>query len=281
MDIEFHYHITYILARKGGYSEEDASTIAYACQYTDDNNDKYEVILEDGSVYGNYISQTLNILRPKNKLVRIYTCFHFFPGEYWSDDAQRADCSLHLFNTTSDSPDAQTMFRTALEATGWPRVIKHKGPFARWDALAIDGPIVAMYEIKTDFHYVERDTGNVAIEHTYKGEPSGISNTEANFWVEIIPWQQVPVAYIVPVEALRAFIKSKPRIKSIPMGNNAEGYLLDFASEYLALDGIRTLMLYGDTSYYIDAKPYVGPDVVSPHTAMLEEFKSRQGRWNA
>ena len=25
------------------------------------------------------------------------------------------DCSLHLFNTTSDSPDAQTMFRTALD----------------------------------------------------------------------------------------------------------------------------------------------------------------------
>ena len=115
MDIEFHYHITYILARKGGYNTTDASTIAYACQYTDDNNEKYEVKLDGGTVYENFISQTLNILRPKNKLVRIYSCFHFFPGDYAGDEAKRSDGSLHLFNTTPDSSDAAEMFKTALD----------------------------------------------------------------------------------------------------------------------------------------------------------------------
>ena len=122
MDIEFHYHITYILARKTGHSETEASTIAYACQYTDDNNDKYQVILDGSAGYENFISQTLNILHPKNRLVRIYTCFHFLPGEYLTKDARRVDGALHLFNTTPDSPDAQKMFKAALDSGNLHRI---------------------------------------------------------------------------------------------------------------------------------------------------------------
>ncbi len=117
MDIEFHYYITYILVHEAGFSSREAAIIAHACQLTDDNNDKYEIALENNEVYRNYISQTLNIVRPKNRLVRIYTCFHFLPGEYESPDARRVDGSLHLFNTTPDSPAAQQVFQGAL-ATG-------------------------------------------------------------------------------------------------------------------------------------------------------------------
>ncbi len=116
MNIEFHYHITYLLARKGGFSVQDASKIAYACQFTDDNNDIYRVQLDDGNFYRNYISQTLDIRRPKNKLIRIYSCFHFFPGQYKHKNARRRDCALHLFNTTPDSPKARDMFLAALNS---------------------------------------------------------------------------------------------------------------------------------------------------------------------
>jgi hypothetical protein len=39
MDIEFHYHMTYIIARRAGFSPNDSYVIAYSSQYTDDNTD--------------------------------------------------------------------------------------------------------------------------------------------------------------------------------------------------------------------------------------------------
>ncbi len=122
MDIEFHYDITYILARKSGFSEEDSEIIAYASQYTDDNNKKIIVKLKDDNEYKNYISQTMNILKPINKLVRIYSCFHFFPGDYGSVLARRIDGSLHILNTTPNSKNAKSMFLEALSSKNLYRI---------------------------------------------------------------------------------------------------------------------------------------------------------------
>lgn len=116
MDVEFHYYITYILARKGGYSRESAAAIAYASQYTDDNNDMYRVKLPGGRSYRNFISQTMDIFHPKSKKIHIYTCFHFFPGDYSADTARRNDGVLHIFNTTPDSANARRMFRAAMDS---------------------------------------------------------------------------------------------------------------------------------------------------------------------
>ena len=116
MDIEFHYYITYILARKSGYTISDASTIAYACQYTDDNNDIYTVNLSGGRRYENFISQTLDIFHPKNKKNHIYTCFHFLSGDFTSQQAGRTDGTQHIFNTTPNSENARKMFTAALKS---------------------------------------------------------------------------------------------------------------------------------------------------------------------
>ena len=59
--------------------------------------------IEDRSndnVYQNYISQTMNILKPKRKLMRIYPVFHFVPDEPMSESACRCDGKMHLLNTT-------------------------------------------------------------------------------------------------------------------------------------------------------------------------------------
>ncbi len=62
MDFEFHYHITGIIARRAGFSEDDAKLIAYASQFVDDN----DVILnvtdrETGQAYSNNISEAMGI----------------------------------------------------------------------------------------------------------------------------------------------------------------------------------------------------------------------------
>ena len=122
MDIEFHYYITYILAKQSGFSAEDAFKIAYSSQYTDDNNKKVKVEQQDGEIYEGYISQTLNIAKPINKLVRIYFCFHFLPGEYSNDSTKRIDGTLHILNTTPDSENAKTMLTEALNTGNLYRI---------------------------------------------------------------------------------------------------------------------------------------------------------------
>ncbi len=39
MEKDFHYYVTYALANKAGFSNDDSSIIAYASQYVDDNNE--------------------------------------------------------------------------------------------------------------------------------------------------------------------------------------------------------------------------------------------------
>ena len=71
MDIEFHYWVTAFLAKNAGFSEDETEIIAYSSQYVDDNDVNFEI--EDrstGKVYRNYISQTMNILKPKVTIQR-------------------------------------------------------------------------------------------------------------------------------------------------------------------------------------------------------------------
>lgn len=114
MDIEFHYYITYLLARRAGFSEDDCYLIAYSSQFVDDNTIIFSVRDGNGPPYGNYISQTEDILKPKRKLMRIYPCFHFVPGEPDLASARRRDGRTHPLNTTPDSANANALFDAAL-----------------------------------------------------------------------------------------------------------------------------------------------------------------------
>lgn len=119
MDIEFHYYIAGILAHRAGFSVEDAIVIAYASQHTDDNGVIYEILDQTGNtVYSNYISQTMNILKPKQDLMRIYPIFHFLPGDPMADSARRTDGKMHILNTTPDNSLANLMFSDALASPG-------------------------------------------------------------------------------------------------------------------------------------------------------------------
>ncbi|MCG8358930.1 MAG: hypothetical protein MI920_25470 [Kiloniellales bacterium] len=114
MDIEFHYYMTYLIAAKGGLGVDDAKIVAYASQYIDDNDIIFEVDKGKASAYRNYISQTMNILKPKAKLLRIYPIFHFIPGDPMARTAWRKDGKLHWLNTTPNSQNANRVMDRAL-----------------------------------------------------------------------------------------------------------------------------------------------------------------------
>lgn len=117
MDIEFHYHVIGLLAVRAGYAPEEARLIAHASQQVDDNDTILDIRTKDGTrLYSNYISQTMNILQPKQTLMRIYPIFHFLPGDPQATSACRHDGKMHVLNTTPGSPLAHAVLQAAFEA---------------------------------------------------------------------------------------------------------------------------------------------------------------------
>lgn len=114
MDIEFHYYITYLIAARAGFDSEEAGVIAYASQYVDDNDVLFEIDKDKASCFRNYISQTMNILKPKANLLRIYPLFHFIPGDPQVETAWRKDGKMHWLNTTPNSANANAILDAAV-----------------------------------------------------------------------------------------------------------------------------------------------------------------------
>jgi hypothetical protein len=106
MDIEFHYYLTHVIAKKAGFTKKEADTIAYASQYVDDNDITFRINKGQKGDYRNFISQTMNILKPKHELMRIYPIFHFVPGDPGADTACRRDGKQHILNTTPGNEHA-------------------------------------------------------------------------------------------------------------------------------------------------------------------------------
>ncbi len=118
MNTEFHYYITGIIAHAAGFKEEEAKIIATASEFVDENDIKFTV--EDRSSaesYEAYISQTMNILKPKRKLMRIYPVFHFLPGDPGDKNAYRRDGKMHRLNTTPNNEIANDLLDEAFKST--------------------------------------------------------------------------------------------------------------------------------------------------------------------
>lgn len=123
MNHEFHYWMTGIIAHAAGFDEDEAQTIAYASQYVDDNDMRVDVeIPGSGEAYEGYISQTMNILKPKQALMRIYPIFHFIPGAPDTVSARRGDGKMHILTTTPNSPRANRILDAALQDTSAHRL---------------------------------------------------------------------------------------------------------------------------------------------------------------
>jgi hypothetical protein len=121
MDIEFHYYMTYLIAARAGYSPKDATVIAHAAQSVDDNHIPVRLTDENGEVYENDLSQTMDIMRPHLD-EKIYPVFHFIPGDPKSVTARRRDGLEHSMVTTPDSVLANAMIDAALRSKDLYRI---------------------------------------------------------------------------------------------------------------------------------------------------------------
>jgi len=122
MNHEFHYYLTYLIAARAGFSPSEAQTLAWASQYTDDNSTVFTIDRGLAGEYGNYISQTMNILKPQKTLFRIYPLFHFIPGDPMSPSTWRKDGAMHWLNTTPDSENANLILDAALATNNLYRI---------------------------------------------------------------------------------------------------------------------------------------------------------------
>ena len=122
MDIEFHYYMTYLTATRAGLIPTNAETLAYSSQYVDENNRSLQINRGQPNEYKNYITQTMNILKPTDVLMRIYPIFHFIPGDPLSPTAQRKDGKLHQLNTTPNSENANLIFDAAIRSGDFYRM---------------------------------------------------------------------------------------------------------------------------------------------------------------
>lgn len=123
MDIEFHYYMTYLIAARAGFPPEEARTLAHACQHVDDNC--YLISVDADSpetAYTNYISQTLDITRPRKAMLRVYPAFHFVPGDPVEKGAARKDGLMHKLNTTPAGANAVEMLESALVSVNIYRI---------------------------------------------------------------------------------------------------------------------------------------------------------------
>lgn len=60
------------------------------------------------------------------------------------------------------------------------------------------------YEVKTDIKAIK--TNNIFIEYVQKGKPSGISVTEANYYIIVIPYDENPLYLQIDVSQLKQLI---------------------------------------------------------------------------
>ncbi|MBF0369134.1 MAG: hypothetical protein HQL52_06725 [Magnetococcales bacterium] len=119
MDSEFHYYVTGLIAQRAGFSDRDAKIIACSSEYVDENDLCFKIEdAQTGDIYENFISQTMNILLPKQELMRIYPIFHFVPGDPTAKSARRKDGKMHILNTTPDNDRAKALLADAFGATG-------------------------------------------------------------------------------------------------------------------------------------------------------------------
>ena len=114
MKIEFHYYITHLIAARAGFRGNDLRILAYASQFTDDNDKVYVVNKHQANRYQNRISQTLNPLKGHRARLEVYPLFHFIPGDPNAESAKRKDRNRSPFVTTPDSPNANRIIDEAI-----------------------------------------------------------------------------------------------------------------------------------------------------------------------
>lgn len=91
-----------------------------------------------------------------------------------------------------------------------------KGYFKPYDFIADN----VKYECKAD--RMAHNTGNLCIEHFSRGKPSGISTTEADFWIYMLvaPNGEISSTFKIPLDVLKEQIEKKAYTREVSGGDN-------------------------------------------------------------
>ena len=99
-------------------------------------------------------------------------------------------------------------------------------------------------EVKTD-NYVdnENDTGNIAIEIRYRGKPSGISTTKADWWIYYMPEISFNNLWMMECDKLKRSIKENIKDLKVVKGgdNNWSELVLIPRKKYAQYFGVDTI----------------------------------------
>tara|TARA_Y100000389_G_C17414440_1_gene492855 strand:+ start:1036 stop:1545 length:510 start_codon:yes stop_codon:yes gene_type:complete len=97
----------------------------------------------------------------------------------------------------------------------------------RYDLLMSYGEANFTYEIKTDVYISpKKDTGNLVVEFESRGKPSGISVTEADFYVYFMP--KMKEIWNIKMDKLKDLIKSNnfKEVSGGDKGSDTKMYLI-------------------------------------------------------
>lgn len=85
--------------------------------------------------------------------------------------------------------------------------------------------ITNTYEIKSDLLFPK--TGNLAIEYAFKGDLSGVSTTNADYWVQAIITPLKAKFYVLEVSGFKDWLKqNKEYLKTTKGGDNEESQMI-------------------------------------------------------
>jgi hypothetical protein len=113
MNIEFHYYALHYICRCAGFSEEDASTIAFSSQMVDECIASWEIV-SDRPVSRTQVTQNY-VFWDESVAKDIYLPFHFIPGDVTLAGTRRIDGRAGRFVVTEDSPLAREILIEALK----------------------------------------------------------------------------------------------------------------------------------------------------------------------
>lgn len=131
MNREFHYYVVCYLARKAGFSPDQAETIALSSQMVDDSKLPWKIEDEQNTRHalsarqstGFVTEVTQNYLFWNHEIARdVYLPFHFIPGDPQLAAIKRKDRKLHPLAVTADSQNARSLLIEALRSRNLFRI---------------------------------------------------------------------------------------------------------------------------------------------------------------
>jgi len=96
-----------------------------------------------------------------------------------------------------------------------------EGYCKEWDLEITKDDVKTIFEVKSERY--AGHSGNICVEYSYNGKPSGVRTTIANMWVHYaIMKDGSHICYFIPIEDLKKLIAEKKYIKNILSGGDGK-----------------------------------------------------------